>query len=52
VLIANLGYTLTFGQHDSTVLQRSLIGTIALPALLLLGAPSLFRRPSHAPGEP
>ncbi len=44
VMVANLGYTLTFGQHDSTVLQRSLIGDIALPVLLLVSAPSFFSR--------
>ena len=30
-MIANLGYTLTFGAHDHTILARSLITDIALP---------------------
>ena len=33
LLIANLGYTLTFGAHDPTILTRSLIAT-RLPLLL------------------
>lgn len=44
VLIAYLGYTLTFGVHDSTILARSLIGVIALPILLLAQLPALARR--------
>jgi len=44
VMIANLGYTLTFGRHDRTVLQRSLIGDIALPVLLLATIPAFFGR--------
>jgi hypothetical protein len=43
VLIAYLGYTLTFGIHDSTILARSLIGVIALPILLLAQIPALTR---------
>jgi hypothetical protein len=34
-MIANLGYTFTFGVHDHTILARSLIAVIALPALLI-----------------
>lgn len=45
VLAASLGYTLTFGAHDSAILARSLIADIALPLLLLISAPSFFRRP-------
>jgi hypothetical protein len=44
VLIAYLGYTLTFGAHDSTILTRSLIAVIALPILLLAQMPALTRR--------
>jgi hypothetical protein len=44
VLIAYLGYTFTFGVHDSTILARSLIGVIALPVLLLAQMPGLAHR--------
>jgi hypothetical protein len=44
VLIAYLGYTFTFGIHDSTILVRSLIGVIALPILQLAQLPALTRR--------
>jgi len=47
VLVANLGYTLTFGRHDSTVFSRALIADIALPFLLLAQLPWMFGRP-HA----
>lgn len=43
VLIAYLGYTFTFGVHDSTILARSLIGVTALPILLLAQLPALAR---------
>ena len=43
VLIAYLGYTFTFGIHDSTILGRSLIGVIALPVLLLAQLGGLLR---------
>ena len=48
LMIANLGYTLTFGAHDSTILTRSLIATIGLPLLLLAHIPAFFptRRPA------
>jgi len=42
LMIANLGYTLTFGAHDSTILTRSLIATIGLPLLLLAHIPAFF----------
>lgn len=45
--IADLGYTLTFGLHDSSILLESLIAVIALAALLLLQLPR-FLRPRHA----
>ena len=47
-MIANLGYTLTFGAHDHTILARSLIADIALPVLLLAHIPAFFSRP-HEP---
>lgn len=42
-MIANLGYTLTFGAHDHTILIRSLIATLCLPILLLAHIPAFFR---------
>ncbi len=49
LMIANLGYTFTFGIHDPSILGRSLIANIALPVLLLARIPvffpTLFRRP-------
>lgn len=39
VQIAYLGYAVSFGSHDSTILARSLIGVIALPVLLLAQLP-------------
>jgi hypothetical protein len=44
-MIANLGYTFTFGIHDHAILARSLIADIALPALLLAHIPVFFPRP-------
>ena len=44
VLIAYLGYTFTFGVHDSAILARSLIGVITLPVLLLAQLPAVARR--------
>jgi len=41
-MIANLGYTLTFGVHDHTILARSLIADIALPVLLIAHIPAFF----------
>jgi hypothetical protein len=43
LLIAYIGYALTFGAHDSAILPRSLIGAIALPVLLIASAPAFFR---------
>jgi hypothetical protein len=45
VLIADLGYTFTFGRNDSALLRNSLIVDIALPVLLLLQAPRFFHQP-------
>jgi hypothetical protein len=50
LLIADLGYTTTFGIHDPAVFTRSLIADIALPVLLLAHIPAFFtRRPLPAP---
>jgi hypothetical protein len=43
VMIAYLGYTLTFGIHDHAILARSLIGVIALPIMLLAQILALAR---------
>lgn len=42
--IANLGYALTFGIHDTTIGYRSLVALIALPLLLLAHIPAFFTR--------
>lgn len=47
VLVADLGYTLTFGQHDATVFSRALIADIALPVLLLALLPWLLSKKSQ-----
>lgn len=47
VLIAAIGYSATFGAHDSTLLGRSLVADIALPVLLVIAAPSFFKRPAR-----
>jgi hypothetical protein len=44
VLLADLGYTLTFGRHDAAVLSCSLIADFALPVLLLAQLPWLRSR--------
>lgn len=44
-LIANLGYTFSFGVHDHSILVRSLIADIALPVLLLAHIPAFFGGP-------
>jgi hypothetical protein len=41
-MIANLGYTFTFGVHDHTILARSLIADISLPVLLIAHIPAFF----------
>lgn len=48
LLIADLGYTLTFGVHDPTIFTRSLIAVIALPVLLLAHIPAFFSRTATA----
>ncbi len=47
-VIANLGYTFTFGVHDQAILARSLIADIALPVLLLAHIPAFFSPPRRA----
>jgi len=44
VLIADVGYSATFGRYSSTILCQSLIGDIALPVLLLVQIPRFFTR--------
>jgi len=51
-MIANLGYTLTFGVHDPTILYRSLIADIALPVLQLAHIPAFFPRSTTPTGKP
>ena len=43
VMIADVGYSVTFGRHDPTILARSLIAVIAVPVFLLLCAPRVLR---------
>lgn len=45
VMLANLTYSLTFGQHESTILRQSLIADFGLPILLLIHLPAFFRPP-------
>lgn len=47
LLIADLGYTTTFGVHDPPIFTRSLIAAGALPVLLLAHIPAFFAR--HPP---
>jgi hypothetical protein len=42
ITIANLGYALTFGAHDSKVLAYSMVALIGLPLLLLAHAREFF----------
>jgi hypothetical protein len=48
LLIADLGYTFTFGRYDSTILLRSLVVDIALPVLLLVQVPRFFGRAARS----
>lgn len=54
VVIADLGYTLTFGLHDSRILLQSLVAAGALVALLLLQLPRFLHgdRSSEQPPAP
>jgi hypothetical protein len=45
VLIADVGYSLTFGRFDPTLLGRSLIADIAVPILLLVQSRRFFGSP-------
>jgi Isoprenylcysteine carboxyl methyltransferase (ICMT) family len=49
-VIANLGYTFTFGVHDHAILARSLLTDIALPVLLLAHIPAFFHH-SRGPAD-
>lgn len=49
VMIANLGYTLTFGQHDPQILRRSLTADIAVPLLLLATVKQTLRHAAAGP---
>lgn len=42
VLIADIGYSLTFGRYDPTLLRQSLIADISLPILLLVQVRRFF----------
>jgi hypothetical protein len=42
-MIADVGYSVTFGRHDPTILARSLIAVIAVPVFLGLCAPLVLR---------
>jgi hypothetical protein len=53
VMIADIGYTVTFGRHDATILARGPVADIAVPVFLLLCAPAVLgRRTSVAGPEP
>jgi hypothetical protein len=43
--IANVGYALSFGAHDTAIGYRSLIALIALPAMLLVHIPAFLLAP-------
>ena len=42
IMVANVGYLVTFGIEDSTIVARSLIAVIAVPVFLVLAAPFVF----------
>jgi hypothetical protein len=44
VLVASVGYSATFGAHDSKILGRSLVADIGVPLLLALAVPAVFAR--------
>jgi hypothetical protein len=50
-LIASVGYSLTFGAHDATVMRYSLVTDIAIPVLLLLAAPAFFAKDRPVSGR-
>ena len=41
-VVLYLGYLLTFGVHDHTILPRALIAVVALPVLLLVALPRFW----------
>jgi len=43
VLIADVGYSITFGRYDSNLLRQSLIADVAVPILLVAQASRFFR---------
>src|SRR5262249_23138701 len=47
--IANPGYALTFGTHDTAIRYRALAALVALPLLLVADAPAFFRRRGRTP---
>ena len=49
-MIANIGYTLTFGVHDPALLARALVTDVALPVLLLAHLPAFFGHRDGAAG--
>ncbi len=48
-LLADPGYTVTFGVHDPTILTRALVADVLLPVALLSNVPYLFGR-TRRPG--
>lgn len=48
VLLADVAYTLTFGQYDPTIRRQSLIADVALPVLLLAQLPRFLGDPARA----
>jgi hypothetical protein len=52
VLVADFGYTLTFGRHDATVFNRALIADIGLPVLLLSSCPGFSGEANGLSGGP
>jgi len=47
-LLADVGYTLTFGRYDSALLRQSLIPDVILPILLLAQIGRFFGSPARA----
>ncbi len=43
IMIANVGYAVTFGGHDHAILARALVAVIAVPVLLAVCAPTVLR---------
>jgi hypothetical protein len=51
VLVADLGYTFTFGRHDATIFSRALIADIAFPVLLFAQLPWLLTKGERRVGR-